>query len=519
MAHHIERERKYDIAIGDAIPDLRQVPGCARIGAPVTHTLHAEYYDTDDLRLAAQRITLRRRTGGDDAGWHLKLPVAEHTRHEITTSLDAGARQAPAELSDLVAAHVRGRPLVPVAEIDTRRTEYPLLDQDGRTLAVLADDVVHGRRLGRDGEGVTLVDWRELEVEAVEGTDELLAAVDASVREQGLRESAAGSKLSRVLDGRIPPPRPAPAVRTAGDVLLAGLNADLAQLLAYDSAVRMADHDDDSVHKMRVAARRFRSTLRTSRRLLDHPRAPLSGDGPASGQAAGDALEIELKWLADALGEVRDLEVLTARFRGHLAELPGATRVPAWLRAMAADEAEARERLRHTLLSRRYFDLLDTVEAFLAAPALTSRAGRKAAKETPAVVTKAWRTMIRRHAQAEPLPSGPDRDVALHRTRKAAKRARYAAEVAGVALGPPAGEVARRAKRLQSVLGSHQDGVIAVQKLTAIADDPRTAPGELFDLGRLAEVERRESVIVLRRLPKAAEKAAKPRPLRALRNR
>ncbi|WP_242418751.1 CYTH domain-containing protein, partial [Frankia sp. CpI1-P] len=42
--------------------------------APRTVTLDAVYYDSDDLRLARNQITLRRRTGGHDAGWHLKLP-------------------------------------------------------------------------------------------------------------------------------------------------------------------------------------------------------------------------------------------------------------------------------------------------------------------------------------------------------------------------------------------------------------------------------------------------------------
>ena len=37
--------------------------------------LEAVYYDTPNLRLLAEGVTLRRRTGGEDAGWHLKLPV------------------------------------------------------------------------------------------------------------------------------------------------------------------------------------------------------------------------------------------------------------------------------------------------------------------------------------------------------------------------------------------------------------------------------------------------------------
>ena len=42
--------------------------------------LTAAYLDTDDLRLARWRVSLRRREGGTDEGWHLKLPVAQPRR-------------------------------------------------------------------------------------------------------------------------------------------------------------------------------------------------------------------------------------------------------------------------------------------------------------------------------------------------------------------------------------------------------------------------------------------------------
>lgn len=77
-----EIERKYE-ADHDGLPDLTGVPGVTEVvDAGVTH-LDATYYDTADERLAADGITLRRRTGGDDAGWHLKLPVAPGVRDEI----------------------------------------------------------------------------------------------------------------------------------------------------------------------------------------------------------------------------------------------------------------------------------------------------------------------------------------------------------------------------------------------------------------------------------------------------
>jgi CHAD domain-containing protein len=502
VARHIELERKYDAEPDLALPDLRSVAGCARVGAPETRILRASYFDTEDLRLASRGITLRRREGGGDEGWHLKLPIAEHTKREIRTPLDAGVRDVPAELAAFVAAHVRGRPLVPVAELETRRTERGLLAEDGKVLAELADDTVSARRLSRDGHEVALMSWREIEVEAVHGSGELLERIGGHLRESGARESTAASKLQRTLEEDIVPVERSTATRTAGDVLVTYVGVQFEQLLDYDPLVRLAENDDDSVHKMRVAVRRLRSILRTHKRVVDQVRTR--------------TLDTELKWLADALGEVRDLEVQNARFHRRLADLPGAHQGPAWLLAMADEEHRARDQVRETLLTQRYYDLLDALDAFLATPPLTPRAGRKAEKEMPKLVTRAWRKMMSRHERAMRLPAGQDRDAAMHGTRKAAKRARYTAEAAAASLGSPAAKLARRAERLQEVLGDHHDSVVAVQRLAGIIERPDTPAADIFVAGRLSEVERREGARALDGLPAAAKKAAKRKPLREL---
>ncbi|MEV5711543.1 CHAD domain-containing protein, partial [Actinoallomurus sp. NPDC052274] len=353
MTRHTELERKYDADADFVLPDLE-----VRVGAPATHTLQARYFDTEDLRLAARGITLRRRQGGDDAGWHLKLPAGKNTKREIRLPLAESAQDVPAELVTLVTAHARGRPLIPVAEVETRRVERPLLDEDGRVLAKLADDTVHAHPFGRNDGEVRLMAWREIEIEAVTASDDFLGAVGDHLLDAGAREAVARSKLARTLE-TVPATTRPPATGTAGDVLVTYLGKHFAKMLAHDPLVRLADHDDDSVHKMRVAARRMRSLLRTHRRLIE----------PA--HAAG--LETELKWLADALGEVRDLEVLRARFEQRLARLPDADQEPSWLAGMAAEELRARDRLREALSAPRYLALLDSVDAFLASPPLLGR--------------------------------------------------------------------------------------------------------------------------------------------------
>ncbi|HXA59033.1 MAG TPA: CYTH and CHAD domain-containing protein [Streptosporangiaceae bacterium] len=502
MASHVEIERKYEAGSGFALPDLRDMPGLSGVAEPKTCTLIARYYDTEDLRLAAYGITLRRRTGGDDAGWHLKLPVGKGARQEIHAPLGAGAETVPAELAELVAAYTRGRKLVPIAQLVTRRTERALLGAEGMVVAELADDSVTAQRLGRRANGSGWRTWREIEVELVDGSPGVVKAVGKRLCGSGARKSRAAAKLDVVLADEVSHVERPDATRTAGEVMTAYLARQAEALLAYDPLVRLADHDDDSVHKMRVAVRRIRSILRTHRGLLDRERvAPL---------------DTELRWLSDALGEVRDLEVLRARYKQQLTDPLDTPQEPGWLAEMALDEQAARDRLRKTLLTPRYFTLLDVLDAFIANPWVIERAHRKAGQEIPQVVARSWRKMARAHDVAERLPAGPDRNVALHKTRKAAKRARYTAEAATPVLSKAAGKLARGAARVQGLLGAYHDGVVAKQHITEIAARPDISQYEAFLLGELADVQRCEGTRVLDDLPAVWKTANRRKVLRAL---
>ena len=75
MADHLEIEQKFDADPDLERPDFDAVTAGVAAAAPVLHHLSATYFDTADGRLQAAKITLRRRTGGTDAGWHLKLPA------------------------------------------------------------------------------------------------------------------------------------------------------------------------------------------------------------------------------------------------------------------------------------------------------------------------------------------------------------------------------------------------------------------------------------------------------------
>lgn len=142
MRTHLEIEAKYELADGQLLPDLVGVGGVAAVVAHADLELTATYFDTAAHALAASGATLRRRTGGEDDGWHLKLSLADRERLEVRRDL-CRAQFPPAALKALVRALARSSPLVPVATLVNRRAVHHLVDADGR---VLARD---GRRQGQ----------------------------------------------------------------------------------------------------------------------------------------------------------------------------------------------------------------------------------------------------------------------------------------------------------------------------------------------------------------------------------
>ena len=209
----IETERKYDAEAGFALPDLAGLDGVAAVTGPQTYRLRAVYFDTADFRLAAAKITLRRRTGGTDAGWHLKLPAGVDSRREVHAPLGRGAGGVPARLAELVAGWSGGQPFRPIARLATTRRLRRLAGRDGEVLAEVADDLVIGSlpapaAVGSGGvnpggpgmpEWREVSRWREIEIELVTGKRELLDSAGDLLRRAGAAPSAAASKLSRLL--------------------------------------------------------------------------------------------------------------------------------------------------------------------------------------------------------------------------------------------------------------------------------------------------------------------------------
>ena len=472
-----EVERKFDVGESDELPIFTSIPGVDSAQSAGDQKLDAVYFDTATLALAARRITLRRRTGGKDAGWHLKLPVAAD---EITEPLNEDPGTVPPRLNSLVLVHIRDQELIPIAHLKTRRTAVSLLSADGTALAEFSDDRVESTVLLEPVESAA---WREWEIELVEGPRKLLDAAETLLASLGHQPALLPSKLARTLGARYPadgPPAPGPGRKgPASAVLLAYLHEQVEALKTHDPGVRQ--ETPDAVHQLRVAARRMRSVLASFRKLTD--------------KATAQLLREELQWLAGTVGEARDLEVerthlneeldaeppdfFTGQAKSHLEDKLGGAYEVALAEGLAA------------LDSYRYFRLLDALDGFLAFPPLAGPAHKKAQGQIGQAVNAERRRLKGEVKRFRHAPDAGTASAALHEVRKSAKRLRYAAEAAVPIFGKQSARVARAAEEIQTILGEHQDSVIIREKLRSLAATPpgEASGGGSFTYGRLHALE------------------------------
>ena len=440
----VEHELKLAADDGFELPDLTDALPGSTSSPLAARRLEANYYDTADGRLGRHGITLRHRTG-DDPPWTLKLPVAGASasalrRFEVTAEGGAGA--VPDRILALLTAHLRHAALEPVASLVTERSGLVLF-LDGERAVEVVDDRVAARRT--DG---TEVRFREIEAEAVGGPPRALRAVGKRLRAAGARADGAQPKLARVLAGdagaaAVDGEALGPSARLL-DVARAAVAAGFTRLLTHDPLVRLGE-DPEAVHQARVATRRLRSDIRTLRDSIDGAWAFAVGE--------------ELRWLGEALGRVRDADVLDERLTAQVAGLPEVDRVMAakLVGRLRTDRDAALADLLAVLSGERYFALLDRLEEAARRPPVTLAAEARAADTLPRLVRRRWRQLA---AGVDALGADPA-DEDLHGVRIRAKRVRYAAEAAAPVVGKPARRHAAKVADVQEVLGSLQDAVTA----------------------------------------------------------
>jgi CHAD domain-containing protein len=445
MRDILERQDKFDVDDRFVLPELDDIVVNGEVDHDTIDVTNV-YYDTTDRDLQAHGIVLRRRDGDDEPGWQLEIPVSgERTElHWVPSD------EPPAEATDLLTGLTQGKSVDSIAKIHTVRERYRISSpKRGRQCAELDDDRV------RASVGERLLAWREIEVESGAGARSVTRRLTKRLRAAGAQPSRYSSELAHVS-----PEEPAPGLASSATLALADyLNTQIDQVVAGDIGLRRGQ---DPIHDTRVAIRRLRSTLRVFGKELDR-------------SAIGD-MDSELRWFAGLLGDVRDCEVQQRRFIEALDGVPeelvlgpvnsrirndlGAIGLPA--RRQVSEAMESSRYLAVMAVLRRW-RAVPPVHEDIAASALLKRARRAQHKAD------------RRLAAA--LESGDD--AMLHRARKAAKRARYAAELRKPLDKPKlAKRTIKHYKNIQSLLGDHQDTVVACAALRKMAVAAGTTEGE-----------------------------------------
>ncbi|MET4637995.1 CYTH and CHAD domain-containing protein [Mycetocola sp. 2940] len=499
--HHSqsEIERKYDVEEGASVPDLNAVDGIAAVEIRKPVKLEAVYYDTENLDLAVRRIIVRRRTGGGDAGWHIKKPAAEG-RTELHWPLGDDTGTVPDAILEPIRAWVRDRDLTPLARIATRRTALHLLDADGNGVVEIADDEVTATDVRNGGKR----SWREWEVELLgaapdteEGRTALLDQIEGLLAPVGAHPSSSVAKIARALGADsltevLPEARlvhdmtedaAGDAAGGAASVVLVAAIGDLVNALEQTDPAARAD-EPDAVHRMRTIVRRLRSVLAAYRSLFD--------------RKVTDDLRDRLGRIGSALGDARDLEVRALRAEALLDEL-GQPETDARERLVdGARElyAKAHAHLCTVLSSPEYYRLLDDLDAFVADPPLTD-AGAKSAKKVVKKVLARELRRVQKRADAVEKASGDDLESRLHEVRKAGRRLRYAAEAAEAAGVGRSASVAAAGERLQDTLGEHRDCVLFGGHLSRTADRAEAAGEKTAVYAALAELSTRSGTAAL----------------------
>lgn len=244
----------------------------------------------------------------------------------------------------------------------------------------------------------------------------------------------------------MPQPPDVPAAPASSDdpstvgLVTAYLDDQRAALIAGDAALRTGDLA--AVHPTRVASRRFRSVLRALTPLFDENEAMV--------------LEESLRWWGRVLGRARDVEIISGQLAEALDQLPAPDELTATADGpiqehLASRAEQARAGIAKALARPRYATMMRRIEALHDDPAVAG------AQVSAGELVRHVAGAVERHREL--LRVAADDEERLHDARKAAKDARYLAELARPALGAPAEDVVREMTEAQDRLGARQDRV------------------------------------------------------------
>jgi triphosphatase len=457
------------------------------------------YYDTEDWRLyrAGYALRVRETVGAFEATMKSLTPSQDSrkNRREISEPLrDAD----PARLGDAIGPVgkrsrqiVGGHGLRRLFLVRTRRRRFSLLpggsDGEDRDLARAGEVSLDASEIPVDGERIFL---RRVEVEAEPGTvpdallhdlvDEMQAALDLtpvalSKYETGLY--ACGFDPER--DNSFGPTRIDPSM-SVGEVAFAVLRRQFTEMRSHEAGTRLGE-DPEELHDMRVPTRRMRAAIKTFKDVL-----------PEKALWFGE----ELRWVAKALGEVRDLDVQIERFEALKREAEGESTeyLERIVRITQKRRAEAHTDMLAVLDSERYERLESSFSRMLRHGPASEPSQKDGRDPADAPVTAAAPAMISRRYRkwrkaAKRLDEASSQE-AFHDVRKKGKRLRYVLEFFSEVYGKPVQKLVEPLKALQDDLGEHQDAVVAagyLRELGTTTGGTRVPRGVVFTMGVYSE--------------------------------
>ena len=465
--------------------DMRFEPGCERIVRDV-------YMDTEDWWLYRAGVVCRLRNDNGAVSLELKTLAPLNEGMGARSEFQERLPQWPAELAGRIPGHrIRkwveavnpGCQVAPRVQLMQHRKVFVVETPDRGRLEAYADQV----RVN------DAADFAEIEFELKSGDAQ---AFERLVREFGARYGLQAEKRSKferaVSMANLELPSPCPPEATVlqpGDRFIDAayrvLQRNLNRLVWDEPGTRLGA-DPERLHDMRVAVRRMRSALRVFGKALPERRVT--------------SLNAELKWLAGALGDVRDLDVYLENLRLRRDAMDEGLRpsLDLYIACQREIREKARRRLLEVLGTKRFERFLSRLREFLRNGPPKRPVAPVAAEPVLVVAPKLIEKRLKRALKGLKRTGRDSPDAGLHALRIQCKRLRYTCEFFADLYGQPVRKLIRRVKKLQDVLGRHQDACVAQEMVGDFLATARLSRANLRTtcaaLGQLMLMERQTAL-------------------------
>ncbi|MBI5081908.1 MAG: CHAD domain-containing protein [Chloroflexi bacterium] len=499
-----------------------------------TDNLTDTYYDTDDWRCHRTGYALRVRQHGDEIEATMKAfrsPTAIpglRSRREITQLINLQGlkdlesfKQQKGAVSDRVRLVTGSYILRPMFDVQTHRKSFDLLlnPPEGLKPSVRLGEVTLDDTtilVGEKREKLTRVEI-EMKPNMIKKLQPFVDEMRAACNLQPASASKFGTGMmlgnynptftldlgSLIIDSG----------SSLGDAAFAVMRKHFIAFLAREPLARLGE-DSESIHDMRVATRRLRAAMSLFGSILS-PRFVQMRD--------------ELKWIAQTLGEVRDLDV-------QITQLSEWTQDRSLINVLVAEREQAQAKLLEAFDSKRYRQLIRILTELLKRGAMNRvEAKARAVESAPPLIAARWKR-FQKAADSVTLESSPEEyhgvRIRVKRLRYAVeffsdlygeaaqdliarfvivKRLRYAVEFFSELYGEAAQDLIARFVIVQDILGAHQDAHDAMPRLRTLVEkhSKQLTPQTIFAMGEIAQRYAQHAFELRKQFPKASKKLGK----------